>query len=320
MYHISGTGVISLVVDSKPYNVQTDFPTYSLIRAAINNKDWAALPALLDVKTGVSHMSGGRLEIVGDDTVTYDGQPMHNAMSDRLLALVTGGFPMDSFFKFTENVMLNTSKSAVDELYLFLTKNDIPITDDGQILCYKKVDRNLKSIHASPDGTHLDHTPGTTVLMPRNQVDEDRNRTCSYGLHCCSRSYLPNYSGASGDRIVIVKVHPKDVVAIPSDYGNAKMRACQYYVVQEHKAGQDVSAFNRPVYKVTDAGMSDAMTNEELANAESRVREVVDSFFRRNSSYADITTVNYKESFVHHGIKKPPASRLDVGNRGRVSS
>jgi hypothetical protein len=49
-------------------------------------------------------------------------------------------------------------------------------------------------------------------------------------LHFCSRSYL---SGFGGDRTLIVKVNPRNVFAIPTDYGNAKGRASEYYVVGE---------------------------------------------------------------------------------------
>jgi len=69
--------------------------------------------------------------------------------------------------------------------------------------------------------------------MPRDKVDNDRNRTCSTGLHFCSKTYLPAFGGSSGYRVMIVKVSPEDVVAIPSDYKNAKGRACKYEVVGE---------------------------------------------------------------------------------------
>jgi hypothetical protein len=71
--------------------------------------------------------------------------------------------------------------------------------------------------------------------MPRNAVDEDKERTCSYGLHFCSIQYLPSFTDSDGGKTMIVKINPKDVVAIPADYNNTKGRACKYEVVAEYK-------------------------------------------------------------------------------------
>ena len=70
--------------------------------------------------------------------------------------------------------------------------------------------------------------------MQRNKVDDNPNRTCSKGLHFCSMSYLPCYGTAPGNRIVIVKVHPRDRVSVPVDYSHAKVRGCRYEVLSEY--------------------------------------------------------------------------------------
>jgi hypothetical protein len=70
--------------------------------------------------------------------------------------------------------------------------------------------------------------------VPRNCVDEDPDRTCSHGLHVCSFDYLPHFSHANG-HVVVCKVNPADVVAIPRDYNNTKMRVCRYEVVGEYE-------------------------------------------------------------------------------------
>jgi hypothetical protein len=66
--------------------------------------------------------------------------------------------------------------------------------------------------------------------MERNAVDDNKDVTCSAGLHFCSRSYLDHFGG---DRIMILKINPADVVSIPSDYNDAKGRACRYEVIGE---------------------------------------------------------------------------------------
>jgi hypothetical protein len=125
--------------------------------------------------------------------------------------------------------MENPSFRAVSELYDFLEASQLPITEDGCFLAYKRIRSDYTDVHSGS----FDNSIGQVVSMPRNEVDEDKDRTCSAGLHFCSRAYLPHFCG---DRIVVLKINPADVVAIPSDYNNAKGRACRYEVIQELEA------------------------------------------------------------------------------------
>jgi len=129
---------------------------------------------------------------------------------------------------FMHNLLKNPSKRSVDELYGFLEKNNLPITPDGYFLAYKKVRRDFLDIHS---GT-MNNAPGTIVEMERYKVDDNKDQTCSTGLHFCGMSYLSHF-GSNGDRTVIVKIDPADVVSIPSDYDGAKGRACRYEVIGE---------------------------------------------------------------------------------------
>jgi hypothetical protein len=141
------------------------------------------------------------------------------------------GLDATGLVKFLENVMENPSYTAVQELYLFLEANQIPITEDGHFLAWKKIRNNWKDIHSNS----VDYSVGATPTMKRNEVDPDRDRTCSKGLHCAGWDYLPHFgSSDSTDRIVIVKVNPADVIAVPNDYNNAKMRVCQMEVLREY--------------------------------------------------------------------------------------
>ena len=76
----------------------------------------------------------------------------------------------------------------------------------------------------------MDNSVGKIVTMERNLVDEDKSRTCSQGLHFCSYDYLKHFSG---ERIVVLKINPADIVAIPEDYNNSKGRCCSYEVIDE---------------------------------------------------------------------------------------
>ncbi len=199
-------------------------------------------------------------------------------------------FPVDPLCNFLTNLKLNPSKRAVDELYGFLEKNSLPITPDGHFLAYKKVRDNYKDIHS---GT-FDNSVGQVCEMPRNEVNEDKDQTCSSGLHFCSLEYLPNFGYGTGNRVVILKINPRDVVSIPSDYNNAKGRACRYEVIDEHLVDgglrDTTEAFDSVVVGdfEDDFGDDEAFFDEffDGAKADGEPREVYVDFDGR-ARYAD---------------------------------
>jgi hypothetical protein len=154
--------------------------------------------------------------------------------------------------------MQNPSKRAVEELYTFLEKGNLPLTPDGYFLAYKKVQHDFKDIHS---GT-MDNSPGKIVEMERNAVDDNMHNTCSTVLHFCAKEYLPHFgnraSGKKADRVVILKINPADVVSIPADYNSTKGRACRYEVIGELGVHPD-QAFIAPVQTeaATDAATAD---------------------------------------------------------------
>lgn len=241
---ISNSGRISAVLGGNSYTVETDHPNYNRILDAVRNSAWESFKALVDVAASVRSFIGtGKVALV-NGAVTFNGETLHNSITDRILNLMNKQLPFEPMVKFLENLMQNPSKRAVDELYGFLEFGNLPITADGHFLAFKNVRKDWKDIHS---GT-FDNSVGKVCEMPRNKVDEDKDRTCSYGLHFCSQEYLPKFNHADG-HTVIVKINPRDVVAIPSDYNNTKGRCARYEVVAE-LAGEPSDYVGRDV--VTD--------------------------------------------------------------------
>ncbi len=227
----SDTHLTLVFDDGESVTVYHNNENYQQVCKAVKAKDWElakllAVPAEV-VKQAISGIDKVAIE---HGFVTYDGVPLHNTLTDRMLEMHKQGFDVSPLALFLENLMQNPSYRAVNELYGFLETSSLPITEDGNFIAYKRVRSDFKDIYT---GT-VDNSPGTVVVMERNAVDENKDRTCSAGLHFCSRDYLPSY-GAYGDKntIVMIKINPKDVVAIPSDYNNAKGRCCAYTVVKE---------------------------------------------------------------------------------------
>lgn len=200
--------------------------------------------AVADVATKISafvgsSQSGGISIAVKDSAVTYtfNGSgpfPLHNAIVDRIIRMADDGFNVKPLMQFLANLLNNPDKTSIDELYLFLEASNLPITEDGCFIAYKIVRNDYMDIYSGTTQNKIGDKPA----MPRFEVDPNRNNTCSRGLHFCSKSYLPHYGTqrAGGDRCMLVKVNPADVVSIPSDYNNAKGRAWTYEVVGEMNA------------------------------------------------------------------------------------
>lgn len=261
---IQGNNIV-VVIDNKPHTINKTHITYQRVVDAIKAGDWDTVKDVIEPKKVVLDYGQGNVAVQGDK-LFWKGEEMHNALSNRMIQMLQDGFPIEPMIQFMENLMQNPSKRAVTELYGFLEKNSLPITPDGHFLAYKKVKGDYKDCYT---GT-MDNSVGSVVEMERNRVDDDQNRTCSTGLHFCSRDYLNHFGG---DRVVIVKINPRDVVSIPNDYNDSKGRACRYEVVDEIDKEKADEAFAKSV-QATAAPTASVLSEDDLKRLAALVKAV----------------------------------------------
>jgi len=161
-----------------------------------------------------------------DGTVMYQGKPLQGFAVERIKALSAYKLPIDNMLRFLENLQENPSYKSVEQLYGFLEVHTMPISNDGCFYAYKVITSDFKDCYTS----EIDNSVGSHVSMSRNKVEDNPDRTCSAGLHVCAFEYAKNFFFGNGRILVKVKINPKDVVSIPTDYNNAKMRVCAYTV------------------------------------------------------------------------------------------
>lgn len=268
---ITPQSIVFTSPEGKPFNVTNahlNFTTmcevFKKLQAAIKAGDPAAdelhkrLVALADIPKTVKTALKHRVTVT-DGVVYYLGEAVHNAITERILWGIDEGYDMDPYLLFLDNLMDNPSKRAVDELYGFIEKHKMGITDDGCIIAYKKIKGDYTDIYTGK----FNNSPGQILEMARNKVDDDKSRTCSQGFHFCAFSYLPKFGVSSGNRVVIVKVNPKDVVSIPADYNDAKARCCRYEVIGEY-TGADLPDIlgERPVFNGNSNWQDNIKTDE----------------------------------------------------------
>lgn len=218
---------ITVILSGVPYSVAKEDKHFEDVRTAI--EDGAYEEDILEiferVKNKLANTEGLTYE---SGVVTINGEQLRGYVVDKLLAFLAAGYDVTPIKGFLTKLQDNPSKGVIDNLYQFLEHGKMPLTNEGKFVAYKAVREDYKDIHS---GT-MDNSLGETVSIARNKVDDRRDVTCSSGLHVCSFDYLPHFSHANG-HVVLVEVNPKDVVAIPSDYNNTKMRVSEYTVIGE---------------------------------------------------------------------------------------
>lgn len=316
MQFILSPGAVTVFLDGKPYTVGRTARTFDAVVDAIRSEAVDKLRQLLDIRSAILKQfksASGKVTVDGN-RLMYGDQEVTGLISTRVFEMLAKSLDIKPMITFVENMMENPSMRATRELYGFMEACNLPITEDGHFLAYKRVRGDYKSVH---DGK-TDNSIGRVLEMPRNKVDEDAERTCSYGLHFCSFDYLKHFSG---ERIVILKIHPRDVVAIPTDYNNSKGRACRYEVVAELNVDHDTNLPTKTLDEnfTTDYGHeadeSINVVNQELTVALDTALSPSGMTLRKLRAIRDWLTngTTYAEIAKDYGISPRQVGRIDRG-------
>jgi len=247
------TGSMTVLYNGESFSVDKDHPNYKELLYSFQENDFSTFVDLTKVANGVKvyiqkDSSGNKtgLELV-DDKIYYNGKELHSTLVSRITGMKQEGHQIEYMMVFLENLLKNPSNRAVEELYDFLMNKNLPITEDGCFLAYKSVNRDFLAKHPGCNLTlvqgeviqnRINNAVGQVIECVRNEVDDERGHECSKGLHVGGLQYSgPNgWYHSYGDKVVIVKVNPADVVSVPKDHNAQKVRVCRYEVVEEYKS------------------------------------------------------------------------------------
>jgi len=234
---------VTLFDKLKPVTVTDSHPLFQDIKDYVLEGCYEQALDLIDNRRAAKRaIRDTSFELV-TDSLYLDDYRIPDNMAIRIFGLMAEYCSVKPLEKFFRNLLDNPSYRAVQELYGFLELSKLPITDDGYFVAYKAVNSEFRDCHT---GT-MDNSIGAQPSMPRNLVDEDKNRTCSAGLHFAGYEYARGFVPHNG-HLMAVRINPKDVVAIPSDYNNQKGRASTYMIVEEIENKADVLT-DTPLYK-----------------------------------------------------------------------
>jgi hypothetical protein len=311
-YIITDNGIV-LIHNGQHHTASNDHSKFAEIRDALVNEQYDQAVTIMNIREAVKQfLTTDEKFTLENDLIVLGGRAFSDAVTDKVLKMIEGGNKAQPLFSFLENVRSNPSRSAQTELLFFCVANGFMITDDGAILAYKSVQGDYTDIHSgsvlnkpyslmteieqevyrggitNDNGVTVRVVNGVTVVsMVRNDVDDRRDVTCSTGLHFAAFRYASTWAGPiDGERrkLVLMKVNPRDVVSIPSDYNNEKGRCCEYAVVDEITTGEALP--HQEVFCVG-AGCDTDTVDAGIDNLESRIAALEDRAYELRSEYEE---------------------------------
>lgn len=245
-YIANNTGIV-FFFNGKPLKVEKGSSQYLRIIKAFDLPEQDQEEAISEILTQTSGSFTQDGFKVSPDSVFYLEDRLPTVLANKVRSLIEEGLPISIFAKFWDNLKKNPSSSSVRELYDFLSYKELPITEDGCFLAYKGLNSNYWSISGNPKTKvikgkvdsqgRIFNGIGEEIEVERYEVDDNRENHCSFGLHAGSLDYAKDFSRG---KVVVVKINPKDVVSVPSDYNCQKSRICAYTVVSDFE--QEISS------------------------------------------------------------------------------
>ena len=167
---------------------------------------------------------------VRDGKVYYNDQLQCDGIAATINNLIAEGLPFTGMLKFLERLYNSTSWRVREQLPKWIGFDGLVVTEDGYLLAYKAVRADWWDKWTGK--THR-NILGSVQSMDRGKVCDDPQNACAPGLHAGSLVFVAGY-GCGDDHIIIVKIDPSDIVCIPYDSSDQKMRVCKYEVIAEY--------------------------------------------------------------------------------------
>lgn len=240
-YNVSANSV-TLFVDNKPYIAKNDHPNFKkIVSYILSNQESLAVP-LFNIAEAITQKTNSKLTVKNGE-VYFGTTKIHNSVCARIREFLSQGKDINHLVKFLEKLLNNPSKYVFNNLYEYLTKYNLSIDKDGDIYGLKAVKFNLKSKWTDS----VQYAVDETYSEPRALLRDDQNDGyCGPGLWFGHEQFVFSY-GSGNDHVLVVKVNPEHVLAIPTCSGYQKMAACAITPILD--LGEIESARNNFTFK-----------------------------------------------------------------------
>ncbi len=299
----SGKGSITIVETDtgRTHVVTADDPNFNHIWVAMERRLPLDEALMFRIPKNIVTLSS-RVSLDEDsNSLLFDGSPVGEAINETARRWVSEGRELTPIVKFMENIQDNVSQNSREELFKWLTAQRLEIDEDGMVIGYRGLRSDMMSAHAGgafvltaeqreegfeePGQWVEGHVPnkiGSIVSMNREDVDDNTGASCSHGLHIGSESYARSWADSA--TTIVVRVNPRDVVAVPK-YEVDKMRVCRYEILSmighDHEPEADPNAAQIPTVEGTEAAL-DELVPEEFRGKMSRTERFMAKIRRNN--------------------------------------
>lgn len=238
----AGKQTLTVYLDGEAHVIDSRHPNFYRAVKAARAGDEATLTATLDILGSVAEaLVGTGMNLKGREVYYDNGTALPKALSEQIVAILRQKGNVNALVKFAQRLSTNPSMNSRNQLYTFIEKYGLTIDDDGSFIAYKGVQPTAEvGVYTSiftgigtVDGhfypnDRLPQRVGSVVSVPRDQVDDNINVPCSFGLHAGTYEYA---SGFGNGVTLTVKIDPAKVVSVPSDCEHQKIRCSEYIVI-----------------------------------------------------------------------------------------
>lgn len=176
---------------------------------------------------------------VRNGKVYFDGDEAKGSLADQIVRFLEQGVddwrPLVNFF---EKLQDNKFTDNIEQLYRWLEKQQVAITPEGDFIGYKgvwvdengdffSINKGKAIVDDEEFNGYIPNPIGAIVSMPRSAVQHDPAVGCSTGLHVGSWEYANSFAQGA---VLEVVVNPRDVVSVPFECSDSKLRTCRYTI------------------------------------------------------------------------------------------
>lgn len=229
---ISENNIVIFMTNGGMKTVSKTHKSFKKISAHLKNQEFQDA---FDLIEKISHVKIKTKPIftVKNDVGYYKNEKLPKSITKILQRFLDNNISPTAVINFWNRLKKNPREFARNELMLFLEHTGIPLCEDGTFITYKVIRDNYMDCHTES----INNKPGAKIpRMDVAAVEHNRELCNAKGYHVAAWSYLSTmgyYPESGHRRLVECKVDPKDVVSIPNDYSNAKMRVTYYEIIRE---------------------------------------------------------------------------------------
>lgn len=282
---------------SEPLMAQSDHPNFQAIKQLAEKHtdttqydfDWVVEAFDINKKFEIKLQPLSDRVTVQFNRLYFDGDEISNGIVNKILdAWRQGNEDWRPFVRFLERLMTNPTEHSREQLYRWLDRHHWTLTQDGYIVGYKSVKKrkaqdedkkiqdgweSISQGQAWVDGIEFNGSipnyVGAVITMPRSKVNHDPKQGCSVGLHVAAWNYATTWT--SYDAVLEVHIDPRDVVSVPMESSEEKVRVCRYKVIgpvrEAYKEAvlptvTDENETNDPTVKVVTTSVDELIPDE----------------------------------------------------------